>query len=156
MTQNKIRNSLHHRSYYSNDRMSTRGISPANSVRTSPRLSDASKVLVIMHVRSQQTSPSISYMPSLRNKRLSRKGCLCQNRNKIPGVKITHTSPNINSFLDVDSSNLPNLCVTDNPMWRSEMISECSKMCVPKQKRSPMNQSFSIHTITSKDAETVV
>ena len=63
MTQNKIRNSLHHHSCYSNDGLSTRGNSPASSRPTSPRLSDASRVVVSTHVKRQQTSPSIGYMP---------------------------------------------------------------------------------------------
>ena len=124
MTQNKIQNSLHHHSCYSNDGLSTRGNSPANSRQTSPRLSDASRVEVSTHVKRQQTSPSFGYMPSLRKTRQSRKGyCYCPKSNQIPAVKRTHTSPNLHSSLDMNPKNLPNLCVTDNPTWSTEIIS---------------------------------
>ena len=161
MTQNKIQNSLHHNSCYSNYGLSTRGNSPANSRQTSPRLSDASRMVVSMHVKSQQTSPSIGYMPSLRKNRQSRKGyCYCRKINQIPAVKRTHTLPNLYSSLDIGPKNLPNLCVTDNPTWSMEMISECSNTCVPEHKKSfrkniikqgkSLVHSLSIQTITSK------
>jgi hypothetical protein len=167
MTQNKIRNSLHHQSCYSNEGLTTRGNSPANSRQASPRLSDASRVVVLMHVKSQQTSPSIGYMPSLRKNRQSRKEyCYCRKSNRIPAVKRTHTSPNLYSSLDMNPKHLPNLCVTDNPTWSTEMISECSNNCVPTQKRSSQQNiirqctslvhSFSIQTINTEDAETFV
>jgi hypothetical protein len=167
MTKNKVQNSLQHNSCYSNDGLSTRGNPPANSRHTSPRLSDASRVVVLTDVKSQQTSPSIGYMPEIRKNRPSRKGyCYCQKSNQIPVVKRTHTSPNLYSSFEMDPTNLPNLCVADNPTWSMDMISEFSNKCVPKQRRSfrqniirqgkSMVHSFSIQTITTKDDETLV
>ena len=152
------------------------GNSPAQSRQTSPRLSNASNGEVITNVKSQQTTPSISRQSMLTRKRSRLGSCYVHG---IPAVKRTHSSPNLYSFLNSDAevtsymresdhyaSVQANMCVTNNPMWSTEIISECSHKCVSMLDRSSrlkimktgnsMIQSFSIQTITSSNAETFV